>query len=105
MFLFIFKNIRKKNPVLAFLIFISTFLPSTANHGITEKLKQEDTGKEQETTLIWDDKADSSSLTITTIAEHLDVPWEIVWGPDNWIWFTEQSGAVSKINPETGEQK
>lgn len=48
---------------------------------------------------------DSSGLTITTIASHLDVPWEIVWGPDNWIWFTEQSGTVSKVNPVTGEQK
>ena len=49
--------------------------------------------------------ADSSGLTVTTIASHLDVPWELVWGPDNWIWFTEQSGTVSKVNPATGEQK
>lgn len=48
---------------------------------------------------------DSTGLTITTVAAHLDVPWEIVWGPDNWIWFTEQSGTVSRLNPETGEQK
>ena len=48
---------------------------------------------------------DSSGLAITTIVSHLDVPWEIVWGPDNWIWFTEQSGTVSKVNPVTGEQK
>lgn len=49
--------------------------------------------------------ADTAILSTTTIAAHLDVPWDIAWGPDNWIWFTEQSGAVSKVNPETGEQK
>lgn len=48
---------------------------------------------------------DSSSLAITTVAAHLDVPWEITWGPDDWIWFTEQSGTVSKVHPVTGEQK
>ena len=40
-----------------------------------------------------------------TIAANLDVPWEIAWGPDNCIWFTEQGGTVSKVNPETGEKK
>jgi glucose/arabinose dehydrogenase len=32
------------------------------------------------------------------------VPWEIIWGPDNWIWMTERTGRISRINPETGEQ-
>lgn len=49
--------------------------------------------------------ADTAILSTNTIAAHLDVPWDMAWGPDNWIWFTEQSGAVSKVNPETGEQK
>ena len=48
---------------------------------------------------------DSSAVSIETIASGLDVPWEMVWGPDNWIWFTEQGGRVSRINPETGEKK
>lgn len=48
---------------------------------------------------------DSTILTVTTVAAHLDVPWEITWGPDNWIWFTEQSGTVSRLNPQTGEQR
>ena len=55
--------------------------------------------------IIQDVRLDSTSLSITTVAAHLDVPWEITWGPDNWIWFTEQSGTVSRVNPETGEQK
>ncbi len=48
---------------------------------------------------------DSSALGITTIASGLNVPWEICWGPDNQIWFTEQSGTISKVDPRTGEKK
>jgi len=48
--------------------------------------------------------ADTAKLFTTVVAAHLDVPWDIAWGPDNWIWFTEQSGAVSRVNPKTGEQ-
>lgn len=48
---------------------------------------------------------DSISIDETIVATGLDVPWEITWGPDNWIWFTEQKGLVRKVNPLTGETK
>ena len=32
----------------------------------------------------------------------LNYPWEIVWGPDNFIWFTEREGRVKRMNPQTG---
>lgn len=48
---------------------------------------------------------DSITLGSKTIVSDLDVGWELVWGPDNWIWFTEQGGTVSKVNPETGKKK
>lgn len=44
---------------------------------------------------------DSTILDIRTVAQHLNVPWDMVWGPDNMIWFTEQDGKVSKLNPKT----
>lgn len=47
---------------------------------------------------------DSTMLGISVIADSLDVPWEIAWGPDDWIWITEQKGIVSRINPETGKK-
>lgn len=49
--------------------------------------------------------ADSVKLSTKTVISNLNVAWEITWGPDNWIWFTEQSGTVSKVNPESGEKK
>ena len=32
----------------------------------------------------------------------MDTPWEIIYGPDNYLWVTEAGGKVSRINPETG---
>ncbi len=37
------------------------------------------------------------------VVTNLTVPWEIMWGPDNYIWFTERTGKVSRVNPETGD--
>jgi len=45
----------------------------------------------------------ATPLGVQTIATHLDVLWELVWGPDNHIWFTEQGGTVSRLDPKTGE--
>ena len=35
---------------------------------------------------------------------NLNIPWEIKWGPDNYIWMTERPGIVSRVNVETGEK-
>jgi len=32
----------------------------------------------------------------------IDIPWEIQWGSDGYIWMTERYGRVSRLNPETG---
>src|SRR5579863_4956896 len=32
-------------------------------------------------------------------------PWEITWGPDNFLWVTERlAGRVTRVNPVTGEK-
>lgn len=46
---------------------------------------------------------DSSAVIVTLLADSLNVPWEIAWGPDGRIWYTEQKGRLSRLNPETGE--
>ncbi len=40
---------------------------------------------------------------VRNVVTHLDTPWEILWGPDGWIWMTERWGRVSRVHPETGE--
>ncbi len=49
--------------------------------------------------------AGAQGLQTRDVATGLTVPWEIIWGPDNWIWYTERPGRVSRVNPETGEKK
>lgn len=50
-------------------------------------------------------RLDSTLIGIETVLSGLNVPWEIAWGPDGWIWFTEEDGRISKVNPDTGEKK
>lgn len=47
----------------------------------------------------------SQTLSLRTVATGLDTPWEILWGPDGWLWVTERAGRISRIHPETGEQR
>lgn len=47
---------------------------------------------------------EETTLDTATVIYGLDIPWEIVWGPDDHIWVTERFGRVSRVNPETGVQ-
>lgn len=38
-----------------------------------------------------------------TVGSSLHVPWEVVWGPDGWLWFTERTGQINRLNTETQE--
>lgn len=40
-------------------------------------------------------------LTNTVVATNLSVPWDMTYGPDGWIWFTELSGNIKRMNPNT----
>lgn len=42
-------------------------------------------------------------LITKDIVTNLDTPWEILWGPDGYIWMTERYGRISRVNPNTGE--
>jgi glucose/arabinose dehydrogenase len=45
----------------------------------------------------------TGNLQTKVLNDHLNFPWEILWGPDNFIWFTEREGRVNRMNPATGE--
>jgi aldose sugar dehydrogenase len=42
-------------------------------------------------------------LNSAVLAENLSQPWEILWGPDNFIWVTERGGKISRVNPANGQ--
>jgi aldose sugar dehydrogenase len=46
----------------------------------------------------------NSGEATRTVINSLNVPWEILWGPDNFIWTTERNGRISRINPDNGQQ-
>ena len=41
-------------------------------------------------------------VSIRIVKQGLQHVWEILWGPDDHIWFTERQGKISKMNPTTG---
>ena len=44
----------------------------------------------------------SVALKDSVLVQGLNYPWEILWGPDNFIWMTERGGKISRVNPTTG---
>ena len=44
----------------------------------------------------------NTPVDTASVITGLDTPWEILWGPDNHIWFTERPGTISRLDPETG---
>jgi len=34
----------------------------------------------------------------------VSTPWEIIYGPDNYLWITEDGGRVSRVDPATGNK-
>lgn len=45
----------------------------------------------------------ATTVTVSALASNLDTIWELVWGPDNFIWMTERFGRISRVNPTTGQ--
>ena len=50
-----------------------------------------------------DKRSAPGNLHTRVLNNQLNFPWEILWGPDNFIWFTEREGRVKRMNPQTGE--
>jgi PQQ-dependent dehydrogenase (s-GDH family) len=47
----------------------------------------------------------SSDFTMRAVRCNMQMPWEITYGPDNFLWATEARGyKVSRINPTDGAQ-
>ena len=71
--------------------------------GMSAGYRKQEWGQSGKDTLPEKYPLDSTVLSTETTASHLNAPWEIIWGPDNWIWFTEQDGKVRRLNPKTGK--
>ncbi|MDX1667314.1 MAG: hypothetical protein R3350_08795, partial [Saprospiraceae bacterium] len=48
---------------------------------------------------------DTTTLIVSTVADSLEVPWEVAWGSDEHLWFTEQNGSVYRLDVESGARR
>jgi len=46
----------------------------------------------------------SQTFTRTELPTTLHIPWEIIYGPDDYLWISEDSGIVSRVNPLNGDK-
>lgn len=44
----------------------------------------------------------SAQLTTRVVKDNLFIPWELVWGPDNHVWFTQKNGYICRVEPVSG---
>jgi PQQ-dependent dehydrogenase (s-GDH family) len=44
-----------------------------------------------------------AELNAQILTQQLTFPWEILWGPDNFLWITERGGKISRVNPSGGQ--
>jgi glucose/arabinose dehydrogenase len=47
----------------------------------------------------------SQTFVRSELPTALSVPWEITYGPDNYLWITELGGNVSRVNPLNGSKQ
>lgn len=48
---------------------------------------------------------ENTRLLVSEVARDLEEPWEVTWGGDDHLWFTEKKGNVMRMNASTGEVK
>ena len=44
-----------------------------------------------------------ADLIVRPVITDIQVPWEMRWGPDGWIWTTGIEGRIIRVNSTTGE--
>ncbi|MBN9484709.1 MAG: hypothetical protein BGO70_06690 [Bacteroidetes bacterium 43-93] len=43
-----------------------------------------------------------AQMTARVVRDSLFIPWEITWGPDDHIWFTQKNGYICRMEPTSG---
>lgn len=44
-----------------------------------------------------------AQMTTRVVADNLFIPWEMVYAPDDHIWFTQKNGYICRVEPVTGQ--
>ena len=43
-----------------------------------------------------------TDLEVRVILKDLEIPWDMDWSNDGWIWFSEKKGRISRFSPDSG---
>ncbi|MFZ5497420.1 MAG: PQQ-dependent sugar dehydrogenase [Verrucomicrobiota bacterium] len=49
-------------------------------------------------------RLEHSTLELTTVADGLDAPFDLAWGPDDHLWCTQLDGTLWRLDPATGDK-
>jgi glucose/arabinose dehydrogenase len=47
-------------------------------------------------------KSVPAQMTTRVVRDSLFIPWELVYGPDNHVWFTQKNGYICRLEPVSG---
>lgn len=42
------------------------------------------------------------TIAVRTVIDHIFIPWEIIYGPDDHIWLTQKNGYICRLEPNSG---
>ncbi len=45
----------------------------------------------------------STTVTVSALTSNLTTVWELLWGPDNYLWMSERGGRISRVDPASGQ--
>jgi glucose/arabinose dehydrogenase len=45
----------------------------------------------------------TTRLDVRVLLRNLEIPWDMDWSEDGWIWFSQKNGKISRYRPDTGE--
>ncbi|MBK6641236.1 MAG: hypothetical protein IPG39_08325 [Bacteroidetes bacterium] len=49
--------------------------------------------------------SDAQVFNRSELTTQVNTPWEITFGPDNYLWLTESGGRVIRVDPVTGNKQ
>jgi glucose/arabinose dehydrogenase len=53
-------------------------------------------------TMVGRQSPQSEPFVVSTVVSGLNTPWDLAWGPDGMIWFSERGGRISRLDPASG---
>lgn len=47
-------------------------------------------------------QSNPGTIATRTVIDHIFIPWELIYGPDDHIWLTQKNGYICRLEPNSG---